>query len=930
MEALAALGLAGNVLQFLDFGGALIKGTLECYQKADGATSVNAVLESITKDLTQLCAGMNATITCNVNETDAALVQLSKMCQSLGQEFLSKLADLKVKGRRKGWQSLRQALRAAWKAKEIQRYERQLETYRSQITLRLLTALMYRQKQNQSSHRQAICPRNESRVAQVLDNLDADHRRLGICTINEAAELRRRIVKALEEISPQSGTPVLETHNQRNITNETADNTTNPLANVPSWLAQMSSSSALLIRQMSVIDGLQFPRISEREQNIHEAHPTTFEWLFEAKNSASNPSAGSGILEWLQSGSGIFWVSGKAGSGKSTLMKFFHQNKRTISALQTWAGTRKLLMARYFFWNAGTPMQKSQQGLLQTLLYHVLRQDPTLIPSVCPHRWSRENLTLEEWSHAEVVQAFKSLSQYPLESARLCFFIDGLDEFEGDHLDIIKAIAELTSSDAIKVCLSSRPWAVFARAYGSNPQSMIRLQDLTRGDITRFVRDRLAEKTHFVTLRDTDEAYENLVQEILERSDGVFLWVFLVVKSLRRGMTNLDTVKELQRRLRQLPSELEVFFRHILDSVEKVYHEHAARLYLVRLVAAKAPPVADLSMFDEENLDFGLDDSLVQLYRPYHPSLLENLKTRIMARCQDLLEFDHSSELQFLHRTVRDFLVTKDIQALLHERAGQEFNPHHFICNSMLFEMRLAARFRGSLQLFTSRMKTFWYHSREMEVNNVLDYRLFPMFDRTVWTFRSTVAWEIRDFHYAGWLADAAVENGLESFLLRNPHSRLNVLNNKGYTVCKPRLDIVLRDMRSCRRLEMVERLLDAGADPNEIIQTKACYPRTDLSIWESYIKGLDERAPAFEEDIIAMLLLRGANPNIGDPDEDFFKNCLTFAHVQEEEIDHLEELRLSLIKQQQHTTSNAEVVSGQTAMRQCILEKVNSESCKG
>lgn len=30
---------------------------------------------------------------------------------------------------------------------------------------------------------------------------------------------------------------------------------------------------------------------------------------------------GDSIAEWLESGSGVYWISGKAGSGKSTLMK---------------------------------------------------------------------------------------------------------------------------------------------------------------------------------------------------------------------------------------------------------------------------------------------------------------------------------------------------------------------------------------------------------------------------------------------------------------------------------------------------------------------------------------------------------------------------------------------------------------------------------
>lgn len=141
-------------------------------------------------------------------------------------------------------------------------------------------------------------------------------------------------------------------------------------------------------------------------------------------------------------------------------------------------------------------MQKNQHGLLQTLLYHIFRQDPELIASVCPSRWGQAPTFVEPWSYAEVLQAFGRLREQSLDSIRLCFFIDGLDEFEGDHIDIINVMNNFASSDAIKVCFSSRPWVVFESAYGTNRNLFLRVQDLTRGDITRFVEDRLTEGTH--------------------------------------------------------------------------------------------------------------------------------------------------------------------------------------------------------------------------------------------------------------------------------------------------------------------------------------------------------------------------------------------------------------------------------------------------
>jgi len=74
-------------------------------------------------------------------------------------------------------------------------------------------------------------------------------------------------------------------------------------------------------------------------------------------------------------------------------------------------------------------------------------------------------------------------------------------------------------------------------------------------------------------------------------ADGVFLWVFLVVRSLKEGITNADTVSMLQKRLRELPSDLESFFRLILDHVDKIYWEGTTQAFQMALTAVKPLPV---------------------------------------------------------------------------------------------------------------------------------------------------------------------------------------------------------------------------------------------------------------------------------------------------------------------------------------------------
>ena len=77
------------------------------------------------------------------------------------------------------------------------------------------------------------------------------------------------------------------------------------------------------------------------------------------------------FLQWLKKGDSLFWVAGEAGSGKSRLMNFITEHPKTRQTLSQWASHHHLITASFYYWHAGTELQKSQEGLLQSLLYKI-------------------------------------------------------------------------------------------------------------------------------------------------------------------------------------------------------------------------------------------------------------------------------------------------------------------------------------------------------------------------------------------------------------------------------------------------------------------------------------------------------------------------------------------------------------------------------
>jgi hypothetical protein len=92
-----------------------------------------------------------------------------------------------------------------------------------------------------------------------------------------------------------------------------------------------------------ILKSLAFPNMYGRFEAVETAHYETFKWIFEdtAPGAAEDRdhSTQQSFLDWLLTGNGIFHVSGKLGSGKSTLMKFLCEHDRNKVELQKWAGT---------------------------------------------------------------------------------------------------------------------------------------------------------------------------------------------------------------------------------------------------------------------------------------------------------------------------------------------------------------------------------------------------------------------------------------------------------------------------------------------------------------------------------------------------------------------------------------------------------------
>lgn len=433
--------------------------------------------------------------------------------------------------------------------------------------------------------------------------------------------------------------------------------------------------------------GLKYGEISHRHERITKAFASTFEWIFQQPDREGTTATWANFREWLEEGKGIYWITGKPGSGKSTLMKFIHDNLLTDSCLRVWAQEKPFLRGRFYFWNSGAPIQMSIEGLYKALAYEVLSEleDESCIRFLCPERWEIASLfeqaDPEPWKAAECESILRKLTDGRLSNHRIFFLIDGLDEFSGDQKLLLDFIQHLGQVPHIKVCCASRPWVEFQDAFHQAPS--LRVQQLTGPDIKHYISTKFGSHPSMNGWRACyPNAIESIAEDINERSSGVFLWVVLVVQSLLSGVSSGDRISDLQARLNELPPDLDKLFSKILKSMSQRYQSHASQIFQIHSASNADINLITLSFADDIDHIRLVSNKPIHYRRGNRENRCEMMYRRLASRTKGLLEAgpqtsgSESPKVQYLHRTVRDYFSIPQVWNNIVSMVDATFNPH--------------------------------------------------------------------------------------------------------------------------------------------------------------------------------------------------------------------------------------------------------------
>ncbi|KAJ5629800.1 WD40 repeat-like protein [Penicillium herquei] len=352
------------------------------------------------------------------------------------------------------------------------------------------------------------------------------------------------------------------------------------------------------------------------------------------------------LVDWQQdSKTGLLWIRGDAGKGKTMLLIGIVNELKTH--VESHFGES---MLSYFFCRGTDDSVSSAISVLRGLVWMILRQKASLITYFREELQGYDLSALRESSTFPIIKkAFLSMLKDP-ELGRVYLVVDALDECKSNLDELLELIRESSGLANVKwICASRNEESIEDRMRLITDETQLSLE-LNAQSVSEAVRQFIKFKVSVLgdsykqklpqTSAKLDTILENLENRLHEKAEKTFLWVALVMKQLQECSPD-----KILDRLALFPKGLSGVYTAMLKKMKEDYPEDVPDCKQVLL-------------------------AMVNTLRPLHLSelvVLANLNefayhNRIVRQCGLLVFRDDNKTVQFVHQSAKDYL-TQDLSA---------------------------------------------------------------------------------------------------------------------------------------------------------------------------------------------------------------------------------------------------------------------------
>ncbi|RFU24994.1 hypothetical protein B7463_g11345, partial [Scytalidium lignicola] len=328
---------------------------------------------------------------------------------------------------------------------------------------------------------------------------------------------------------------------------------------------------------------------------------------------------------WLHgTGSPIYFLTAKPGTGKTVL------SGKVVSHLRNLHHH-----CDFFFFQQGSKHKSNIAVFLLSIAWQMAASNERIL-EVCLEI-CKTNDELHKAGYRTIWRKLFLEGILKVKYKHTCYWvIDALDECENEA-DVIPFLIKIAEFCSTRIFLTSR------NRYDSSQKlipSAVQVlsediqQEDSKADIALYLDVNMDELPSF-----GEKDRKQIAAQILEKSQGCFLWVKLVFQEL----IDVHTPSDVQKILDEVPSDMNEMFAQILHAMSKTTYGKTLSKGILTWIVCSTRPLKTSELHEALQLDF--NDSI------------DNIEASIKSCCGQLVYIDTQSRVQMIHLTARDFLL---------------------------------------------------------------------------------------------------------------------------------------------------------------------------------------------------------------------------------------------------------------------------------
>ncbi|RJE21000.1 WD40 [Aspergillus sclerotialis] len=428
------------------------------------------------------------------------------------------------------------------------------------------------------------------------------------------------------------------------------------------WREQINGISQYL----KVPEGLENDLITAEDARA----PGTCEWLLKKDS----------YTKWKDYAPGsprVLWLNGTAASGKSVLAGYVVGNLRQTDS-----------SCSYFFFKHGEKAKSELSTCLRVLAFQMACSDARIRESLL--EMQKDGITFD-YANERVI--WRKLFLSGIFSKGLLnhyWVIDALDECRNPASFFDLMLAKLDESIPLRILIISRETSELRRWFLSLGVGQFQSETISPVDTLPDIELLVKMRANSFFVEDSKHRAA-LVDKILQRSNGSFLWTTLVLNELSTAYSE----DEINQVVEDIPRGMEPLYKRTLESMSQSIRAKTLSKAILAWAACTVRPMKAEELEGALKLDI--------------KSTFPKLEESIVALCGQLVVVDKFGAVQMVHETAREFLLNEDLES---EFAIDKQQSHTRIAKACLIyltgeEMKPPRTVRGSRAVIIGKRAEF-------------------------------------------------------------------------------------------------------------------------------------------------------------------------------------------------------------------------------